>query len=530
MTQLFLRIIGFFCLAGYFSWPGSTALAHPLSDQVAVIYNVNDPDSKKIARFYANMREIPNNQIIGLDCSLLEIISRGDYEKTIRDPIKKIFDQLGFYSTRPALIQIAARTQKIRYIVLIRGIPLKIAEDPTQIYDERAPKHFRVNSSAVDSELCLLPLPNYPLMGVMPNIYYDAPYRFTGDLNEKLLIVTRLDGPTVSGVLDQIGDTIEAEKTGLAGRAYVDARGLESGPYATGDEWMKKAFASLQSSGFETVLDNGPNLFPSWYPMQDTALYVGWYSQDMSGPFRRPDFKFQRGAIAYHLHSFSAMTLRDSDRYWCGPLLSRGVVATMGAVNEPFLHFTPNVGIFVDRLVNGYNFGEAAYASQQFLSWQITFIGDPLYTPFPVENLDEKIAKLKKNRNPNLVWAQLKKINLLVDKKQYKDAFNYIHDNLNETPHPYIIEKQAEILYRMGDYQQARPAYWQLWPFMKDSWQKVRVARKVIEMALTDKDTPDAARMANQLLLDFPQYPGREELKKEMSEWTNTTDPKVSGP
>ena len=36
----------------------------------------------------------------------------------------------------------------------------------------------------------------------------------------------------------------------------------------------------------------------------------------------------------------------------------------------------------MDRLLKGYSWGEAAYMSEAVLSWQMCFIGDPLYRPF----------------------------------------------------------------------------------------------------------------------------------------------------
>jgi uncharacterized protein (TIGR03790 family) len=55
---------------------------------------------------------------------------------------------------------------------------------------------------------------------------------------------------------------------------------------------------------------------------------------------------------------------------------------TAGAVYEPFLSGTPHLDILVARLLKGYSWGEAACMAQSQLSWQMCFIGDPLYRPF----------------------------------------------------------------------------------------------------------------------------------------------------
>jgi hypothetical protein len=138
------------------------------------------------------------------------------------------------------------------------------------------------------------------------------------------------------------------------------------------------------------VLDQGPGLFPDAYPMRHAAFYFGWYAENVSGPFPRPDFRFEPGAVAVHIHSFSAATLRDPHKNWCAPLLAAGAAATLGNVYEPFLDFTPHLDIFFDRLLSGFNFAESSYMSERALSWMTTCIGDPLYRPFPALAFEKK--------------------------------------------------------------------------------------------------------------------------------------------
>jgi hypothetical protein len=108
-----------------------------------------------------------------------------------------------------------------------------------------------------------------------------------------------------------------------------------------------------------------------------------------SGPWVTPPNRFEPGAIAYHLHSASASTVRSATQNWVGPLIAHGADATMGAVYEPYLALTPHLDIFTRRLLMGQTFAEAAYASQKGLSWMITVVGDPLYRPFarPIESI-----------------------------------------------------------------------------------------------------------------------------------------------
>ena len=88
------------------------------------------------------------------------------------------------------------------------------------------------------------------------------------------------------------------------------------------------------------------------------------------------------GAIAVHIHSFSAATLRDPNANWVAPLLSHGAAASLGNVYEPYLQLTSHLDIFNDRLLHGFTFAESAYSSVDALSWMSVMVGDPLYRPY----------------------------------------------------------------------------------------------------------------------------------------------------
>jgi hypothetical protein len=88
------------------------------------------------------------------------------------------------------------------------------------------------------------------------------------------------------------------------------------------------------------------------------------------------------GAIAVHIHSFSASTLHDPNANWAGPLLTKGAAATLGNVYEPYLQLTAHLDIFNDRLLHGFTFAESAAMATPALSWMNIAVGDPLYRPF----------------------------------------------------------------------------------------------------------------------------------------------------
>jgi hypothetical protein len=196
------------------------------------------------------------------------------------------------------------------------------------------------------------------------------------------LLVGRLDGPSDAIVRRMIDSSIAAEKSGLWGWAYLDARGVTDPGYIEGDQWITHAGDLMRRHGIPVISDYAPETFPEGFPMQDAAIYYGWYAANVEGPFVRPEFRFTPGAVAVHLHSFSATTIRDPNMAWAGPLLAHGAAATLGNVYEPYLSLTVNFDILQDRLMNGFNLAEASYAATRGISWMNVVLGDPLYRPY----------------------------------------------------------------------------------------------------------------------------------------------------
>ena len=167
-----------------------------------------------------------------------------------------------------------------------------------------------------------------------------------------------------------IDDCLYAEKNRLAGLAVIDSRGLTDvkDGYTSGDIWLRSARESLVRDGWDVKFDDKPDVLPATDPCNQVALYLGWYHDGAIGPWVTPPNRFVPGAIAYHLHSFSAATVRNETSGWVGPLIAHGADATMGMVYEPFLALTPHEDIFTRRLLQGAYFTKAAYASERGLS------------------------------------------------------------------------------------------------------------------------------------------------------------------
>ena len=353
-----------------------------------VVYNDKDPDSVALAGLYAKKRGIPFTQLAGIEIEPREEITRDEFDLQIQKPLRDVFTERGWWrlAKNPDGGEFAAEN-KMRFMVLMRGVPLKIAAAAAYPGDQPAPAEMPVqlhtNAASVDSELSLLGFHTRVITGPAHNPYYQRETPFLDAALPGMLLVCRLDAADVKTVRRMMDDALEAERVGLWGFCYADMRGLKDGGLVQGDRWIQRAAADAQKAGLPVILDNGGPMFPDGYPMRHAALYYGWYSADIAGPLARPGFAFQQGAIAAHIHSFSAATLRNPRKGWVAPLLDRGAAATLGNVYEPLLALTADLEIFQKRLGEGFTFAEAGYASLRGLSWMTVFVGDPLYRPFP---------------------------------------------------------------------------------------------------------------------------------------------------
>jgi uncharacterized protein (TIGR03790 family) len=356
-------------------------------ENVVVIVNDGSPESVELGRYYVEKRGIPADNVCHLKTTTDEVISRDAFKSTVERPVRE-FLQKRLGQVRVALpegeLVLKLADKEVRCLVTTYGVPLKIDGfiDTREMYKSMA--------AGVDSELALLPQGGHILNGTRPNPYYGQDRPFDGLLARQMLLVCRLDGPSPEVVRRMIDDSLWAEEHGLQGRGYFDIRSTKKSGYIAGDRWIQGAYERIEAAGLPSLIDTMPEMIPVEYPMSEAVYYLGWYHDVVSGPMSRKDFRFARGAVAYHLHSFAAWTVRSSTEKWAGPLLAKGAACTMGSVYEPFLTGSPQLDLFTDRLAQGYTFAEASHMSQRVLSWMATFLGDPLYRPFlkPVRQPD----------------------------------------------------------------------------------------------------------------------------------------------
>jgi len=240
--------------------------------------------------------------------------------------------------------------------------------------------------AAVDSELTLISAGPYQKIGWLPNPFNFGFNRlpFIREVRAHTVMVGRLDGPTPAIARRLVDDALEVEKTGLTGVFYIDARGL-TGKSAYGNlAWFDQRLIHLydlvkKRSDLPVVLDRSPSLFPPG-SCPDAALYCGWYSLTKYVPA----FKWNKGAVGYHVASYEASTLKQpGSNAWCKRTLEEGVAATLGPVLEPYLPSFPLPDQFFPLLMTGkLTLLEVYFLTVPQVSWMQILIGDPLYCPF----------------------------------------------------------------------------------------------------------------------------------------------------
>ncbi len=354
---------------------------HP--SKIAILYNSADPESKELAEFYAEARDIPPNQLVGLEMPKQAEITREQYNKTIADPLRQVFvDRKWMERRKMQNGKLLGSFSRMRVLVTMRGVPLKIRQSPRadgKPHPDRKKQPFKGHDEAsVDSELAMLPKGDYELDGAQRSLYFRSKTPIDDGAFTGIILTCRIDAPTLATCKRMITDAIKVEQSGLWGFHTIDI----SKKYPQGDDWLEVIVEKNLQLGLPTTVDRFRETLPLRYPLKDAACYYGWYDWNLSGPMLNPDFRFRKGAVAIHIHSFSAQQLRNPKKNWSGGLLEAGAAVTVGNVYEPYLGLSHHLDVLHERLLEGHTWVDASWMAMPALSWQGITLGDPLYRPF----------------------------------------------------------------------------------------------------------------------------------------------------
>ena len=350
-------------------------------ENVLLVVNETSPESQQVGERYAAIRRIPAANIVRLRTATSETIERRQFEFEIELPILR------------AITREAAQ-DRILYIVLTKGVPLRIAGTVGP----------RGSVSSVDSELTLLyqRLLGHRILppGRLPNPYYHgerplADARPFTHASQDIFLVTRLDGFTVSDVLSLI---VRGATPSREGVFVLDQRGglIDKG----GDGWLKATAERLSPVFKDRVILETTRAVVS--DRREVLGYYSWGSNDGAITRRRLNLGFSPGALAGMFVSTDARTFQEPPETWnlgtwadqrtffagspqslIGDLIREGVTGIAGHVAEPYLDSTVRPQVLFPAYVSGFNLAESYYLAMPYLSWQNIVIGDPLCAPFP---------------------------------------------------------------------------------------------------------------------------------------------------
>lgn len=352
-------------------------------DEVVVIYNnsyTNDSDSNgvqdslQVANYYRDARLIPNQNVIGISATTTEAISRSVYNTEIKTPIESALTSAGIASST-------------KYIVLVKGVPLKIKDSNPATGD-----FGDINSSdysSVDSALCLL-FQNQHTPSVLANPYYNDPgtskdYRFKngfyGNSTVRLnYLVTRLDGYSLIDVINMIDNSVLAYTSSTKhfilddhnkdydsfSLTYSKLKAI-SGVTVNPDPWSDTT--SFITTSTEAVIGYASHGFHAGMPQN-------YYSSTLSL------LNWSPGAVSVTYESYNALSLINpainNGHGQLASFIAQGGSGGIGNVYEPYASAIAKENIWAPAYALGYNWADAAYMSMAYLDWVNVVLGDPL--------------------------------------------------------------------------------------------------------------------------------------------------------
>ena len=348
---------------------------------VLVVVNTASAVSAPIAARYLRARLIPAEQVVRLTTAVGDEIERAQYERQIERPIA---DWITSHDAQ----------DRILYIVLIKGVPLRISGTQGR----------NGTIASVDSELTLLYRrlvgARVSVSGATANASF-AGLRSPGEwkpfshADHDIYLVSRLDGFTerdVNGLIDR------GSAPARTGAFLFDSTGPTAERATTG--WLRATVDALAASGYKGRIEL--DVAPAATISRTNVLgYVSSGSNDPSLGKRRLGVGFAPGALATLLVSTDARTVSEPPPEWrpsatvdpsgafrgspqslSADLIRDGVTGVAGYVAEPFLDGTLRPDVLFPAYVGGANLAEAFYMAMPSLSWQTVVFGDPLCAPF----------------------------------------------------------------------------------------------------------------------------------------------------
>jgi uncharacterized protein (TIGR03790 family) len=342
------------------SSPGNAPPPPPgrAEDRVLVVHDALDPGSIEVADYYCLRRSIRADHRLAIRADPVEEVSLAEYLARIEAPVRAFLDR-------------AALRDSIDFIVLTRGIPLRIHE----------------NGCSVDAFLGAMDVPVEPPLhreaaGLrrLANPYYGQTKRFR-HREFGIYLVTRLDGYDVADALALVDRSLAARSESGPFLLDLDPR-YESPGYAEVNAAARRAAPMLRARGLRVVLEDTKAFAHGTRPL---AGYFSWGSNDGSfDPATYRALRFLPGALAETAVSTSGRTFRSctGGQSLVADLVTGGVTGVKGYVSEPTTASLCRADILFDRYAAGYTLAESFAAASPLVKWKDVVVGDALCAPY----------------------------------------------------------------------------------------------------------------------------------------------------
>jgi uncharacterized protein (TIGR03790 family) len=368
--------------------------------EVLVVSNADSPISMAIAKDYAARRGVTKTVVIHCADSAVsaanETISLADYTTQIAAPI-------GVY---------LKQHPEINFIVLTKGVPIRVRGGETGSHDENLPASAPLNAS-VDSYLAAM---DYASMSNAVKIaIHGSGARGFGWLNHYWkadvpfnhakfggYLVTRLDGYTQAdaealvtramaaenrknpsgAVLLDVQPIFKFKSTDVAGQP-LDVTGNipDESDYGSWNADMVKTGDLLIDRKIPTELDRDETFIGD---RSNLLGYFSWGSNDAKFTDKAyQSLSFAPGSISDTAVSTSARTFLPTSggQSLIIDLIAHGVTGVKGYTDEPLLQAIASPSIVMERYTSGFTLAESFYAASRFVGWTDIVIGDPLCRP-----------------------------------------------------------------------------------------------------------------------------------------------------
>jgi uncharacterized protein (TIGR03790 family) len=369
------------------------------ADRVLVVINADSPTSLAIGADYLKLRGVKDKVIVHFPDSSVS----SQYENTLFAPFRdQILTPLQAY---------LAKHPKIDFIVLTKGIPIRILDAPGM--------GFLNNRPSVDSYIASMDYGKIP--GSLKIVINEGTFKGTcyanrfWNSNERFshakfggYLVTRLDGYTTDDARLLTRYAIQSEKTKPTGEILIDSNmtfteeELKAMPipiFAIKPDPADpaKALADVQYKNYTMDMDRAGELLKArGLPVHldvdavfttgtDLMGYCSWGSND--GKFDAANYKkirFAPGGIAETAVSTSGRTFLPTTggQSLIADLIQGRVTGVKGYCDEPLLTAIASPTILFDRYTKGWTLAESFYAASRWTGWEDIVIGDPICQPY----------------------------------------------------------------------------------------------------------------------------------------------------